>query len=479
MKHIFLLAATLTLASCSNGRSEIDSALESENGNPYKTVTPALSGSLPLDVTFSSAENLTPEQNRPFFDHFSWQTFIALNWPAASSNRGVAIHPDNPDSFRSVNRSGLTPSPVVWGTYREGFELFPPNDTPIPPAWNSSDPSYSPAGASHSGKRVFAMMTKGGLLDEVNEAFGGPLIDQNRNYVRYEVRVNETEYEQVRTNKWYDKPTLEVDIAVAVKSSGNEGIQFKNNSVELKAAWREMVEGDDTSRYYVVEGLIADQNGNYQPAKMGLVGMHIMQKTELVPQWVWSTFEHVDNVTGVHPSFNNGSDAPAAPLTDSGNEAAGVDPTTISQAQIKARGYDREPIKVPPFIAETDRIPVQVTRIDPIPNTPNNPAGYSTQDLNKKYQSLVAGTVWEHYELISTQWPTNTKLPSPYNPDFDPPTDYEPKLAGYPFPKHSANVTMETYFQKNSCMQCHYHAAAFGADYSWVMVNRVILPPAK
>src|SRR5258708_39895811 len=31
---------------------------------------------------------------------------------------------------------------------------------------------------------------------------------------------------------------------------------------------------------------------------MALVGLHITQKTPSAPQWIWSTFEHLDNVPG-------------------------------------------------------------------------------------------------------------------------------------------------------------------------------------
>ena len=39
--------------------------------------------------------------------------------------------------------------------------------------------------------------------------------------------------------------------------------------------------------------------------KMGLVGLHIVQKTPIRPQWVWSSFEHIDNVPepGTTPSI--------------------------------------------------------------------------------------------------------------------------------------------------------------------------------
>jgi cytochrome c len=36
---------------------------------------------------------------------------------------------------------------------------------------------------------------------------------------------------------------------------------------------------------------------------MGLVGLHIVQKTPSAPQWIWATFEHTGNVEGTDPSF--------------------------------------------------------------------------------------------------------------------------------------------------------------------------------
>ena len=427
---------------------------------PYANLVPVLSGEIPLEVPSPPAEvQDDPVLTRPFFDTFSWQSFIALSWPADPANRGVPIEPGSPEHFRQTNTSADNGAPVVWETYREGFELFP-SDGSTPPPWNSTDQVETPAGPM-SGARVLAMVTKGGILDEVNEAFGGPLIDQNRNYVRYEVRINQIEYDQVRDNGWYDKETIDAAIAdtvadqVAADISPQQGIEFDANALELKGAWRQLTDQDDPSRYYVVEALIADENGDYVPATMGLVGLHIMQKTETFPQWIWSTFEHVDNVSGPHPSFNNGTDDP---------------PSEMSGDQPLGYNYEPDVLEVP-FPPSESREPVQVTRALPIPSTP---VGYSTQDLNQKYQALLAGTVWENYELVVTQWPLSPSLPSPYDPSFNP-GNYEDSLAGDPFPQTAANVTMETYFQTtNSCMQCHYHAAAYGVDYSWILYNRVI-----
>jgi hypothetical protein len=51
----------------------------------------------------------------------------------------------------------------------------------------------------------------------------------------------------------------------------------------------------------------------------------------------------------------------------------------------------------------------ETTRINANPTTPPM---MSTVDLNTAFHKLVAGTIWENYELIATQWPDGrTGLP--------------------------------------------------------------------
>ena len=57
---------------------------------------------MPLKV---DAPDLPPEQARPAFDRFAWQSFIALSWPADPARRGEPFEPDNPAVFR-VGRGG-------------------------------------------------------------------------------------------------------------------------------------------------------------------------------------------------------------------------------------------------------------------------------------------------------------------------------------------------------------------------------------
>ena len=188
--------------------------------------------------------------------------------------------------------------------------------------------------------------------------------------MRYEGRINQIQYDQVRNNRWYDKATVDAAIADAVAAQINagispqQGIEFDTKAMEIKVSWRILTDQDDHDRYYVRKALISDEDGyNYTTATVGMVGFHVMQKTAIFPQWIWSTFEHVDNVSGLHPSFNNGTNEP---------------PSLIVNAQ--PTGYNYEPAGIEaPFPIRESREPVQATKAVPIPTTPNDPAEYSTQ----------------------------------------------------------------------------------------------------
>jgi len=423
---------------------------------------PAISGKLPLAVPPIPSED-TPEQARPFFDYFSWQSFIALNWPA-SSERGVPESPEDPNVFKNAPNGTTT----VWGSYREVFDLFGQGEN-RPPAWDSPSTGVTPCDPGD--KKLLLMANKGGtLLDGVNEAFSFPLIDQNLNYAYTEVRFDEAQYDFIRGDDNDESTWLYrvANLAAVQRKLEDEGksLQMPASSppstigaLMVKATWRELTENDDQSRFYAVDALVyepdEDGGGTCRPAKMGLVGIHIVQKLDAFPQWIWSSFEQVDNVPGGQGgsapySFNNGTDTPPTP-----------------------NGFANRPdAKVPPLVPESERKAVQVTRVNPIPDTP---AIGNTRALNEVYQKLLAGTVWEHYQLVITQWPSNPAQFALMEAGGVYPAD-----SGGAFPENGCtNTAMETYFQTqsdaagaggNSCMSCHYRAGQ--SDYSWVLQTR-------
>jgi hypothetical protein len=403
---------------------------------------PTLSSNFP-NVVPPRPGGLTPEQSRPWFDTFSWQEFIALNWPAQEGQRGVPKNPNDAAFFKTAfapNAAGDYPQ-VVWGSWKQAYELFEQGSV-RPTPWASFGAVLPCPNPLPTPPKTFLDATP---LD-INESFSVPLIDQSRNYTRYEIRVNEPEYSLIRGDDSEPKSWLYItpNLLSAEPVTFPISTDTLLGAVEVKAAWKLMTAIDDPKRYYVVNALVLvnPQTKQAQYQKMGLVGFHIAHKTSPFTEWVWSTFEQVDNVTGTKPSYNNGTPQPPTP-----------------------NGFDVKPS----FFSgtfEPSPAPVQVTRVNAIPTTP---ATFSTVDLNAAFQKLVAGTVWQNYQLIATQWPTN-------------PTQFKvggtyPGDCGTPFPNDGvANTAIETYDQTpapgtgNSCMSCHYLTA--GTDFSWVLGDR-------
>jgi hypothetical protein len=128
-----------------------------------------------------------------------------------------------------------------------------------------------------------------------------PLIAQNRTYTRYEVRINEAEFDSIVDHGWFSRNLLPMADAPG---------HFNVGSVAVKAAWRVLTDADTPAirgRYYVVsDAQVVDVAKSVGAGKIicsrrdvALVGLHIAIKTQYRPQWIWSTFEHVDNVPPV------------------------------------------------------------------------------------------------------------------------------------------------------------------------------------
>ena len=186
-------------------------------------------------------------------------------------------------------------------------------------------------------------------------------------------------------------------------------------SIAVKAAWRPLTAADTLAvraRYYVVKGAeIVDVAKTLAAgwiicakSDLALVGLHIAIKTKYRPQWLWSTFEHIDNVP---PAGAGAAREPDA--KDAGAPYSYFDPSKPDLGLWPPLGTRTVlPIEWsnPPKI---DPAPMQVVRRHPIHE--------STMAMNRAYWALpgIKGTVWEHYMLVASQWPTVTQPPGPAN----------------------------------------------------------------
>lgn len=488
--------------------------------DPYAALVPTLTPEVPLHVRPHSRDVLDDIEDRPFFDYNGWQTFIGLIWPAEAvkggHRRGVADRSVSADRFKTINTTGDGSTwPVVFETLMSSEALFPvvahPLDRPPPPPdWFATD--Y---------QRPFALTAtqKAGALDE---AASSPLVDQNRQYVRFGVQVNRVFYDFIRTNGYNWKgnlpkspspvqiPPLPVPgvptaaemamgqtavddpLTLVLQPQTNTTVtqRVHGNSITIKTAWRIMIEAadpskpylrvDDLSRYYTTTATVQNaMTGARETKTVGLVGMHVVVRTTQFPQGLWSTFGHVDNLP------------PSGSQTLPGGGRASF---SSDGRQFFPHGFDYQP-SATDFVPEADRRPVEVSRIWKIPDTPvatpsNLPHGASTVGMNRSYQQLLAPTVWQYYQLEVTNWPTDpgSFYAKPFlqmrgldsAPSADQPRALHeiyarnrtaadnafPRWSGLPIPQVGAlNPVLETYFQNPPKAQPLESTSCIGCHY--------------
>jgi hypothetical protein len=176
------------------------------------------------------------------------------------------------------------------------------------------------------------------------------------------------------------------------------------------------------------------------PVIVGLVGLHVVQKTAGFPLQVWATFEHVDNAPA--DPANPGAQTAWSFFDPKSTRPNNTPPTCPSGSGLNC---DWQPTSA--HVADSTGGPTQAFRMNPIPSSPNNQQKALDQ-INESarlaLRQVNAQSVWQFYKLVEAQWQI-AFAPQP--------------IVFFP-PSKVANLTMETYQQPNSCMACHALARA-------------------
>jgi hypothetical protein len=414
-----------------------------------------LSSKIPGDAQFGKLPpNATNTQKlldiQGDFDIYSWNTFIALNWPPGPDGNG--------DPKKTIGQNG--DNDAVWEHFRDVVDVFLPGGAT--PAYNGPEIIPPECKADFApGMHVISQVGKTPtVLSDFSQPFNtGPIIDQNGIYTRMSILVNKPMFDYILSNALYSKAGQKV-FSGAVKFpcgvlGGAEG------AIMVKSAWK-VIDPADKGRFHSEEVLVyspASQNPKY-PATcgkklMGLVGLHIGHKTNSGAQWLWSTFEQIDNV----PS--------------EADVSGGKLKAKYNYYNPKCTAKDCPPNQVPPRPWDPTKVSSfhsQIVRMNMFKG--NEFAFTSAAARNADAVKLLAGvnpnSVWQNYELISTMWPTNTGQ-CQANPG-DP--------LGTPAPNFLANTTLETYIQgmvpnvSSNCIECHNNATMttpVPSDFTYVL----------
>lgn len=437
----------------------------------------------------------TPINDQRSINCLAWQTFVALNWPAGGGA---------PSDF---GRPGDL-SPVKWSTFVDIPNLRNrPNGADIdkPPAADAIPPPAScPTDADVTVTlRQHANLGSGfSVAEQVSPATQPAwLADRDANPVLYQFLINREQFDYIHRSGLIDRAAQYPALALGTPVDMPRGSAGGDvGSIEVKAAWLMLPAGAGSDprwrdRYKLARARIYDEGDRHCEIRdVALVGLHIVHKTESNPQWIWSTFEHVDNVpdaaavaNGTAPvdryRFWSGECTEHAVPRACRTLAVGScrpkspQPTSTSCQPNTAPAYclDLFSRECPPY-------PIQATRALPIADSGDN----LVRQTNAAVQQMIregagADSVWQYYQLVGTVW---SGAPVEQNTPGGPPSLAPLSVAGMR-PSDGAlplaNTTLETFTQSTGCLSCHRAASiaatdesgsrSFASDYSFVLRN--------
>lgn len=281
----------------------------------------------------------------------------------------------------------------------------------------------------------------------------GLIIDRNGRPVYYTSFVSPDYYEFVRTNKLYLKANYQ---------AAASNLNFPKKSVQVKSSWRviepgESIDGLFTTKAFVPKLKCSNTSGactgtdvevdltNQVEVTVALVGLHVAGVLDGHPEFIWSTFEHVNNA----PELPSG-------MPHNSSSAVNAKDFTFYRASTSASACNQ-------VNATSVALDVGSQKLTPTTDVFRQFAygGGSAEDtaniisLNESvHDQLDDSSVWKNYMLVGGVW-------------FNDGDDLTPGLGGSQMQDFTAgsinisNSTMETYTQnpvaggRSNCFSCH------------------------
>jgi hypothetical protein len=402
----------------------------------------------PLSVAAVMPKDFIAGNQQAGADCMAWQEFIYLNWRADPNIAGEPDFSAGAAAFGVPNNTT-----TVWQTYPLASAVFVPGST----LRNSA------AAAMHRLKRLSTTSELGdivlsGISQAGNDAW---LTDQTGGLTYYEVYLDRDEAEYVSLNHvqtaagqlqcaqaagGFSLPAGGAAGNIDYTCAGAPAVYGDNfGALEIKAAWIELKDPSRYSRYLIANALIQPPNTPPHTGVVGLVGLHVIHKVPSAQQFVWATFEHVDNdpEAPLPPA-----PLPPAPLPPAPPAFTYYNPACNPQTDHYHCLINHEPSAAP---ADPYNAPVQVVRINSVGRKTAMPAN------SYVWSQLPTNSVFRNYRLIDVLWPNQN---TPITPGAVVPLAYGNSISEK---TPLVNTTLETYFQGPSpaalsCLNCHTSA---------------------
>lgn len=405
-----LAAAVMSLAACGTGPEQP----EADSATAAKTAPTTPQGPCTAPASwFPHSQTPEPNPNQPFesfcdFHHWAWQSFLWLTQTTDGKLR---------------------------------FETFPTVEDVI-----SGKDTSGTRGVMKLAVRTQKVDGPHQSLDEVAQADSlGVLVDHGGRAVYYAQYVNPLMFEEIIRLQW-NNPTVLNEIP--------PDTEFQTGDVELKASWKIVEPGEDTSRYYLrpalIDRLVTGPDGNVQVDKSApplevqvvLVGLHVVGWVKGHPEAVWATFEHDDNAPDMAPQ-----QSPSAPVSNR-------DWTfyTANTLALNCNQVDTGDLKLDPA-TQTLKPVSQVCRQFPygmVAGTTNQQDLENLEairSLNASVKSQLGDDVARNYFEVGAIWT---------NGDLQPNNDQQAHRIGSTLLNNSVIETFTQNVQSdNNCFSCH------------------------
>lgn len=408
------LAVLTLLAACSKAPETPTGG----SGDSATTPSPAPAATGPGACTapaswFPHSQTPEPDPNQPFdsfcaFHQWAWQSFL---WLTQTTN----------------------------GKLR--FETFPTVEDVI-------------AGKDTSGTRgplKLAVRTQkvdgpNQSLDEVAQADSlGVLVDHGGRAGYYSQYVNPQMFQQIISLQWNNPKVL------------NEippDTEFATGDVELKASWKIVAPGEDTSKYYVrpalIDRLVTGPDGNVQVDKsapplevrVALVGLHVVGWVQGHPEAVWATFEQDDNAPDMAPK-----QSPSAPVSSRAWTYYTANTLALDCNQVDTGKLKLDPATqaLTPVTQVCRQFPHGMVAGTTNPNDLQNLKAIT--ELNASVKSQLGNDVARNYFEVGAIWT---------NGDLQPNNDQQANRLGSTLLNNSVIETFTQNVQSaNNCFSCH------------------------
>lgn len=294
-------------------------------------------------------------------------------------------------------------------------------------------------------------------LNEINQAgTGGVLVDHNGRAIYFSQHFNPQMTARIIASDWNSPEELNNLDPDAVDHNGRLINIFREGDIELKAAWKIVAPGEDTSGFFTQPATIQklkNKNGKIivskrsQKVTVALVGLHVVGWIEGHTEAVWATFEHVKNAPDYQ--VNQGYKSPVS-NQDFTFYTANTTPQDCNQNSVDSLTLNERTQTLTPITQACRQYPFgesagsssdNVTAI----KTLNSSVWQQAQDTDMVQNYFEVGAIWQTSNsefLDQNPLPLNSTL--------------QKNILGSPL---LSNTTIETFTQNvqslNNCFSCH------------------------